>query len=908
VSSPRIDAAALLPTLALVSYAVLVDTPRFELVLVAAALAFSTLLTPTKVENNLGKHRLRRALIVYLPIALMGAWVTLPAWSAHVPFVGIDGQINEAIVAEIADHSARGTPLTWITRISTGEPTLDLYPTIVHRIIAWLAVHTGTSHLLSHWLVSIVSVAYTLVAIGIARTAMRVSGNEAASLAAGALALLDTGSDFTWGTRPTFLYGFLPSTLSIALALNVFPILLDLARQARTTRVLVAVLGVACSAALHPLCLVIYVISIGTLFVSWMIGTPRTQRKTALPLLALVIGLALSAFVWAPGAARIVTYGVHYGTPEVRLDEAFDAMRIGRLPDGSFAALIALAWAAVITAFVSRKTRVETRWIAAVALLFVFAYVNIAFLDFGLAPSATSVRWQSFRIGAIVKPLVYVLGAYAFASGGELVRAFRSHTALRLGVRTAALLSLAALLFSDREALVQGLQGQHAQREADMAGPTLTEPAALSELRQHLIEEVRRTPAGVAPGRIVETCSAACAWEVFRFVRNADGTDSGVSFALRQAAPAGFMLRDQFATMSPANLRRFGVRWILTTQGDPPEGNPATERVFGRLTLREVPNWTGELGHIERGAGQVQVRTVQGEGFDITLSGTTAPALVSLGTPYYARLRATHESGTNVPVYAFPVAPESEGAMVERSAAMWLSPGTTRLRADGALPTDGRGRFVSLAALLGLALLSQRRIRAYILSFKLAAPRTRRLTLAALAFLACIAFPARSWFAPADALRFGTFFPRPSIRVEVEGHEVACTPNWLGRIYHCPDDVDVAMVITHSLQDWHIGWPIPAPAVEIRGGRSGSVYTVELPSTTLHGDYLANCSGCRTDIEVLSQPERTWSGIFGTTVRRELEGRGLRVRIAPHGGEARMTLLSTRFLDPEPMPAVPEHP
>ena len=93
MSSPRIDAAALAPTLALVSYAVLVDTPRFELVLVAAALAFSTLFAPTKVENNLAKHRLRRSLIVYLPIALMGAWVTFPAWSAHVPFVGIDGQM-----------------------------------------------------------------------------------------------------------------------------------------------------------------------------------------------------------------------------------------------------------------------------------------------------------------------------------------------------------------------------------------------------------------------------------------------------------------------------------------------------------------------------------------------------------------------------------------------------------------------------------------------------------------------------------------------------------------------------------------------------------------------------------------------------------------------------------------------
>src|SRR6185436_6930077 len=81
------------------------------------------------------------------------------------------------------------------------------------------------------------------------------------------------------------------------------------------------------------------------------------------------------------------------------------------------------------------------------------------------------------------------------------------------------------------------------------------------------------------------------------------------------------------------------------------------------------------------------------------LRGTSAPALVALGTGYYPRWRAEHETRGVLPVYAQP---SFDGATLHVVAA-WLPPGRTLFRADGPLPSDGRGRWIS--ALVALAAL-----------------------------------------------------------------------------------------------------------------------------------------------------------------------------------------------------------
>ena len=498
----RLDAAALAPPLLLVAIASMVSAPRFEVALVGCAMAMSVLFAPRFEVLDASRGRLQRIACVYLPIVLLGAFITAPTWMSATPFVGIDGTVNEAIIGEIVDQSAHGRPLTWATRIATGEPTLDLYPTLVHRAIAWCARASHTEDQLTRWLGALLSLAYVAAALGMARISYRISRNGVAAMAVGAMALLDTGSDFTWGTRPIFVYGFLPSTVTIALTMHVLPSLFDLARRQRTSTFLISTLGVAAAVGLHPLGLVIHFLLLGTLFITWLGGAPRMQKQAALPLAAMVLGLLLTAFVWMPAASRLLAYGVHYGTPEVRLFHALNNMWLGVLPDGAFVPLIVLAWFGGLTFFLP-KGRVEGRWIAAIAFLLILAYVDIAFLDFGIAPSSTSVRWQSFRIGTFVKPLLYIIGGGVIGDAGRLVQVWSDVPPLRRGIRIAAFMAFAMIAYSERDVIREGLAAQDAQRRSDMVDPASTDPEAMLALRDYLFTELANTPEGRAPGRLI---------------------------------------------------------------------------------------------------------------------------------------------------------------------------------------------------------------------------------------------------------------------------------------------------------------------------------------------------------------------------------------------------------------------
>ncbi|MEZ4365773.1 MAG: LysM peptidoglycan-binding domain-containing protein [Kofleriaceae bacterium] len=77
------------------------------------------------------------------------------------------------------------------------------------------------------------------------------------------------------------------------------------------------------------------------------------------------------------------------------------------------------------------------------------------------------------------------------------------------------------------------------------------------------------------------------------------------------------------------------------------------------------------------------------------------PALVALGTGWYPRWRARAADGRAVPVYACPA---TDGGAL-RVPCAWLAPGQTTFTVDGALPSDGAGRWLAwLALALALAI------------------------------------------------------------------------------------------------------------------------------------------------------------------------------------------------------------
>jgi len=307
---------SLLVLLGLGFFAWLAVSPAFETGLVTVAIGACMILGRTRdVRAELEATRGSRTLLVYAPLLALGAFVTAPSWSAERPFVGLDGQVNLAIIGELVDQITLGRPLTWLTRIAPGDPMLDLYPTLAHRAIARLAILTGHAHDPARVLVVVVSAAYVAVSLGIARTAFRLGAPEPAALAVGAFALLDLGSDFTWGTRPVFHYGFLPSTISVAITLHTLPSMFDLLRRARASTAALTTLGFALAAAMHPIALIVSLAIVAVLAGSFAFATPAARRLLLPPVACASLGILGSAWLWLPASQRVLAYALHYRPP-----------------------------------------------------------------------------------------------------------------------------------------------------------------------------------------------------------------------------------------------------------------------------------------------------------------------------------------------------------------------------------------------------------------------------------------------------------------------------------------------------------------------------------------------------------------------------------------------------------------
>lgn len=915
---PRRERTALFLLAGMAAYTWLVPAPRFETSMVWAAVALTALFGGARDPRDaIADRRAERWLLVYLPIVVIGVLLTRPAWSAHVPFVGLDGRINEAIVGELIDQAARGRPLTWLTRIAPGDPTLDLYPGLSHRALAWLARWLGAERETARLLVGVLSAAHVVGAVGIARCAVRVGAPHLAALCVGVLALLDVGTDFTWGTQAVFRYAFLPATLGMAALLHTLAALFDLWRQPTRARWIVGSLGAAITAALHPLTLTVLVLLVGVLAAMFCLGAPHARRALTAPLFGLVLGVASSAWLWMPASLRVLAYGVHYGAPQVPLALAAQRMALGALPDGGWMPLVAAAWLVVIAALVMSGRR-EARALGWLAILLVAAYVEPLFIELGLAPSEASVRWQAFRIGAALKPLAYVLGALAIGSAAELHVWAVGRSRRVWALRGLALAALGAAVWVGHADWRAGLGELSRERDADMIGPPSSAPGDLAALHGDLTRDLAMRPGG----RLLLVCGLECVSELYAFARDAPDGTPGLSLALSQPAPAGFLLREQLRTVSEENLRRFGVRWAVAPDRTLLPGDDATgDRHYGRLWLRPIASWDGEIAHVVRGEGHVRAEVVPGEGFDLHLEGTQ-PALVELGTPYYPRLVA-HDAAGPVPVYGMPVASptlDDPNPTIEHATALWIRPGTTRVRATGALTSDGAGTTLSVVAVTLCALACWllppgARRRAGSLSAEELARRARahagrtllgRCLPAAFVITGlalCVLFALRMRATPVDSLRLAALLPTPRVFVLDAAGQRECFVDRLGRHVRCPDGAALHSVVSYTLRDWHVGWPAPAPAIEIERARSDSRYVIELEGQPLEGTYYAQCEGCVATVRDSSgttafRVERPTQRLSGYVDVPQLELR----TSAP---TARFTVIAARFVDPAIPPPLP---
>lgn len=868
---------------------VAVETP-FELCAALLAIAVLTAGASRRLARWLDRPRALPGLAALAAIALpiVGAAALYLGGPSAWDDMGLRGDwpVNEAFVRAMRDALDRGAPFAWSTRIAPGDPTADLYPSVSHRVLAWISHHQPELSI-HRLVVGAAVIAFTAVAVGVARAARSIGAPTLACVLVGLACLYDYGSDFGWGVRATFFWGFFPSTLAMGVWYSTLPSALEALRRPTRTRLVLVALGFGASAILHPVGLVLS----GALVVASLVGLsaarPNDRARLVGLLVALGAALALTAPIWGPASQRVLDHGVHFGTPPVPIESAGGRMAQGLLPDGSFVVLVLLGWIGVVRAIVVRRAGAAI--VAIAALFLVSLYVETYFLDLGLAPSVTTVRWQSFRVGTFLKPMLYVLSAHALGAGATLLAqtsAPRPRWTLRLA---AALFALAVWRLGEPQ-WSEWLSAQQPVRVHDLTGHELRDQEQFLLLREHLAA----ARAAIPPeqhARLLLFCPLDCPYELMELA-----WDPGLPLLLHHPAPAGHFLRDQFFDVSPENLRRFGVRWAVAVSRTPPPGDAASQRVFGDLLLRDIPGWDGTFAHA--GEATVRVRVVEGEGFDLEVEG--GPARVELGTPYYPRLRATHD-GATVPLSPLPVsaAPETAIDRGERAVVLELPPGTTRVRADGPLPSDGRGRGLAAIAAFGLLAIAavrarrgaalariERRARAWLAS----AWPARVSMVAGLLVVALVPLGD----APSRGLRFGVLFPRPRMRLETaSGEQFGCVALHLGRDYRC-GDAEVSMTVATILQDWHVGWPVPVPAIEVRGAPRRASFVFET-DTPLVGEYLGACQFCSGTVE-RGEARHAFAGA-GARVPLDEPGPTV-VRAVIQGATARLALVRADLVVP----------
>jgi hypothetical protein len=818
-----------------------------------------------------------------------------------------DWPINVALVHELLDAIEEGRRPLWVMDISTGDPVFELYPTLPHWIVALAAHAFGRHHVhaITMWLAL---AGYASVAAGVTRLALRWSAWPVAVLAGAAVAV-EGGSVWTFGATGVWRWGLFPSTLALGAAVWGLSSLFDLRTDVRPSRMVRAWALYALALALHPIVLLITACVGAGIAVSACVGPKRERAGWARVLLHLGIAVLLMAWSWGPASARLLQYGVRFATMQVPLTLGLERMASGVLPEGAFPVAMTLAWVAAATAIAFGTA--SARVIALAALAVVALYLEPLFLDLGLSPTLASTRLQSYRVGALLVPLLYALVPAALSAPALAIDRLE-HRPLRVGLRIAGGALACFALYAFGSHALERTRVHVAALRNEARHVELPDREGLRALESFFSQEVRSLP----PGRFARAyyeAGGAGAHEILLVAQRAR-----MPIAPRAEAMACFFFREQFATITPETLRRLGIRWAISRPGfeAPTAGAPDSERALGAFRVREVPEWDGSFGHVERGEGTLRFETISDHHLVVHLEGTDAPALASFATPYYPRWRA-RSRGAHVPTYAFPATPEPR---VERLLAAWLPPGRTELAPDGPLPSDRAGWPLVLVgiALAALAWPWRGGHRAATLRARVrdlwarAEPHLlspRALATGAVLFFGVVLARQGALGGSHEALRFGMFFPGATVHTISSGQREPCDPDPLGRRFECRDGTIVRMMIWPLLRDAEVGYAVPVPAIGVEPA-SASEIEVELPFRP-SGRYLGACATtCRAELEVGG---RTHAFAPGRTIAIEPDPTARRaiVRIHATQGDTAFGLVHDLAIDVDrsrDVPFAPEAP
>lgn len=743
------------------------------------------------------------ALGIVLLAGLAAFWPVLtqspsPEWQTG------DWGPQHAVLAKLMPHMPGLDYPTWNHAVSTGDAPLELYPAFTYIVTGHVAWLFGLENDLPHAFMIVSVLTHLGLALTTTAVACRIAPRPIAAVL-GIFWLVDAGAISHGGTVGIFQWALLHSAVahlwSMIAALGILSALM----RPRLGASVVIWIATAISTAAHPAALLTaatYAVALGA--VALLAGDIKPRHAIA-ALGHLAIGVALGAVVWLPASDRLVEYGQHYPNELFGAVAALQLLMQHAMPMSAYSLFVFASYLGMLIGPWTR--RAEVIFVAVVGFVMMLGLCDSMYLALGLAPGRAFARLGAIRMMMLARPFVFAGAAWVI---GVIVRNANSTWNLaprRQRIAAAALLGVLGFSFMRVVPEYWSAETDRAVSESmhfapDRAGGEQLEQWANGEM-------AKMTPA--TWGRALFLVSTH---EHMHLTAK-----TGLPTFHLSAIP-DLLLRERIEDSSPESLARFNVRWIVQYGAAPNLGDAASEKRLGNFYVREVEDWDGKFARIEQGQGTVDVVKLDDDRVEIDVK-SAGPVLVALGTGYYPRWRATHASGANEPVYALPTIPKGDLHVVSA----WVAPGRTVFTCDGSLPSDGRGRFLSLfAALLaaaGTILWTRWRVRTLRYLARGRAVLGRRLRRASeyavpVVIIGLLVIGIARTRGPATAFLVGSAGVRPVATVETRvGAEdwETCSFSPLTGVYRCDGVVNVSDGSVNILNDAPPSWPFLTPAI-----------------------------------------------------------------------------------------------
>lgn len=749
---------------------------------------------------------------------------------------------QHAVLAQLMPHLPGLDVPVWNHLVSTGDAPLELYPAVTYLFTGHLALLLGLEGDLPHAFMIVAVLVHLGLALTTTALAARVAPRPIAVLL-GLFWLVDSGALSHGGANGLFHWALLHSAFAHVFSMIAALGIVSAIARPRISMSVTIWIATAISTAAHPAALITAATFCIALLAVSVLASDVVPRRALAALGHVLVGLALGAVVWMPATERLLAYGQHYPNELYSAVRTVQMLLAFAMPMTTYTLLVFTSYLGILLGPWTR--RAEVIFISIVGFVMLLGLCESPYIAFGLAPGQSVARLGVIRVMMLLRPFAYAAAAWVVGVLYLHVRAAWRGKPARLPWLAPALLGILALSFARVVPEFWGAETDRVVGEANKFAPDLEGQA---QLEAWAAEEVARMTPATWARALFETTTH----EHLHLTAN-----TGMP-SLHLPPIPDLLLRERIEDTSPESLARFNIRWVIAHGASPSIGDPRSERVFGSYHVREVSDWDGRLARIERGSGTVEVVRIDDDRVEIDVKAP-GPVLVALGMGYYPRWRATHASGASEPVYALPTI--KGGSLHVISA--WVAPGRTTFTCDGPLPSDGKGRILSLlAALLAAAMIvlwsvAQLRVRAVRViarARRSLLSRTPRVLALAVPMLvvAMLVVGVIHERQGAGAILLGSSGIRASATVEArvaDGEWEDCSFSPVTGVYRCIDLVAVHDGTANILNDAPPSWAFITPAIVAAPESSG----VEIRITRrirLGGRYWAAVSGGTAKIRV----------------------------------------------------------